>query len=211
MFLTKYGQGLFFFTRKLLVTLCFFCRRKLSGKDPKHVEYTDDNIALQAQYICDKYMEQKFSYKERYQEIFKTRLDSRICPIEVVKTMNKYGRILEKSYPTLYTDVVQQMNFRINYEIVICGLFTCVCDNILVEGTTWAKIVSMYAFSAALAKDCCQANDFKTAKSISKWMGQYTRKRLVRWIRRNGGWVRINNTEINMRFTVFHKLNYRQT
>ncbi|KAK3732831.1 hypothetical protein QZH41_002828, partial [Actinostola sp. cb2023] len=111
-----------------------------------------------------------------------------ICSEDVVKTMNKFGRILEKGYPNLYTDVVRQLNFRINFEIVICGLFTSVSDNILMGGITWAKIVSMHAFAGALAKDCCQAKDIKTARNISKWMGQYTRKRLSGWIRRHGGW-----------------------
>lgn len=188
MFLTEYGKSVAFFTQKLLINLYLFWQRKLYGKDFKYVENTDDEIALQAQYICEKYMEQKFSNTSE-EEVFKTRYDKNICSTEVIKTMTRYGRILEKSYPALYNDVVHQMNFRINYEIVICGLFTCVCDNILSEGITWAKIVSMYAFAAALAKDCCQANDFKTAKNLPKWMGQYTRKRLVDWIRRHGGWV----------------------
>jgi len=190
MFLAEYGKTIIFFTQKLLINFYFFWLHKLYGKDFKQIEYTDNDISIQAQYICKKYMEQKFSNSSpNYKELFKTRLDENICSTEVIKTMNKYGRILEKSYPALYTDVVQKMNFRINYEIVICGLFTCVCDNILAEGKTWAKIVSIYAFAAALAMDCCQANDFKTAKNISKWMGQYTHKRLVRWIRRHGGWV----------------------
>ncbi|EDO38185.1 predicted protein, partial [Nematostella vectensis] len=94
---------------------------------------------------------------------------------------------MENAYPALYQNISEQLNFRINLEIVVCGMFTCVCDNILASGITWARVVSLYAFAAALAVDCCQT-DVRIAKNISKWMGQYTKKRLSGWVRENGGW-----------------------
>ena len=192
MSLKKYAQFVYHFARSVFVNLCILCRGIIKV-NANRVEFTDDEIAIQARYICQKYIEQKFA-EDVYKSVFETPANDGICSEDVVKTMNKFGRILEKGYPNLYTDVVRQLNFRINFEIVICGLFTSVSDNILMGGITWAKIVSMHAFAGALAKDCCQAKDIKTARNISKWMGQYTRKRLSGWIRRHGGWVSLLTT-----------------
>jgi hypothetical protein len=180
------------FINSLFVNVNNFLRRK--SKDTYKV-VSNDEIALQAEYICEKYIECRFTRNGKNTKLqvnphFTTEaINKDICSEEVVKTMQKLGGILENNYPQLYTNVAKQLNFAVNFDLVVCGVFTCVCDNILASGITWAKIVSMYAFAAALADDCCQGKDVRTAKSISRWMGQYTHKRLCGWIREHGGWV----------------------
>lgn len=180
-----------------LITAIYNNMNFLLRKAKESQMISDDQIALQAEYICEKYIQYKLCKNGKNKRLLQgnPRLKSseEICLEDVVSTMKKYGGILEDGFPTLYSNVSQQLNFRINIDLVVCGVFTCVCDNILVSGITWAKIVSMYAFAAALANDCSENKDLRIAKSISRWMGQYTHKRLCTWIRQQGGWVCMNN------------------
>ncbi|XP_031552942.1 bcl-2-related ovarian killer protein-like [Actinia tenebrosa] len=176
-----------------LITALFVNINSLLRKTKETQFISDDKIALQAEYICEKYIQNKFSQKAKTTKVMlqgnpRLKASEEICSEDVVTTMQKYGGILENCFPTLYCNVTQQLNFGINIDLVVCGVFTCVCDNILASGITWSKIVSMYAFAAALATDCSQDNDLRIAKSISRWMGQYIHKRLCTWIRENGGW-----------------------
>lgn len=181
-----------------LITAVFVNINSLLRKTKESQCISDDKISLQAEYICEKYIQYKFSQDGKTTRLLllqgnpRLRAAEEICSEEVVTTMQKYGGILEDGYPALYSNVTQQLNFRINIDLVVCGVFTCVCDNILASGITWAKIVSMYAFAAALATDCSQNKDLRITRSISRWMGQYTHKRLCAWIREHGGWVSIN-------------------
>lgn len=132
MSLPNYSQSL---ADSVLKNYKFVKRHLLKDSDPE-LQVTDEEIAIQAQYICEKYMQKKFENKVFYRDIFRTPTNNDICSRATYRTMVKFGRLLENSYPHLYNDVVEKLHFHIKYEIVVCGLFTCVCDNIIAQSYT---------------------------------------------------------------------------
>ena len=170
--------------------LLFPKRRRLTALNQSAEEV---EISEQAAFLCQKYIEARFTRSElcfyNPKSRSKGRASSAICSEEVVQTLCEVGTLLESNYPKLYNNVLEQLNFRINLGILVCHMFNRVSEQIIASGINWARIVAVYAFAGALAYDFTQAGDTRFVRNVSSWMGQFSAKRLSPWIRQNGGWV----------------------
>lgn len=151
-------------------------------------------ISEQAAFLCQKYIEARFTRSELCFFNPKNRKNERLdspatCSEDVIKTLCEVGTLLENSYPKLYVNVLEQLNFRINLGILVCHMFNRVSENIIASGINWGRIVALYAFAGALAYDFTQAGDTRFIRNVSGWMGRFCARRLSPWIRQNGGWV----------------------
>lgn len=150
-------------------------------------------ISQQAAFLCQKYIEARFTrsqlciYNPKSRN--KNRSPSVVCSEDVVRTLCEIGTLLENNYPKLYNNVLDQLNFRITLGILVCHMFNRVCEQIVASGVSWSRIVAVYAFAGALAYDFTQAGDTRFVRSVADWMGHFSAKRLSPWIRQNGGWV----------------------
>ena len=153
----------------------------------------DVEISEQATFLCQKYIESRFTRSDLC--VYKPKKGTKddrpavTCSEDVVNTLCEIGALLEDTYPRLYNNVLQQLNFRINLGILVCHMFNRVSEQIIASGITWGRIVALYAFAGALAYDFTQAGDTRFIRNVSGWMGCFTAKRLSPWIRQNGGWV----------------------
>ena len=169
----------------------------LFPKSRRRVKYNqlaeETEISEQAAFLCQKYIEARFTRSDLCYYNPKSRNKgqtcSAVCSEDVVKTLCEMGSLLEDNYPRLYNNVLEQLNFRINLGILVCHMFNRVSEQIISSGVSWARIVALYAFAGALAYDFTQAGDTRFIRSVSGWMGQFSAKRLSPWIRQNGGWV----------------------
>lgn len=149
-------------------------------------------ISQQAAFLCQKYIEARFTrsqlciYNPKSRN--KNRSPSVVCSEDVVRTLCEIGTLLENNYPKLYNNVLDQLNFRITLGILVCHMFNRVCEQIVASGVSWSRIVAVYAFAGALAYDFTQAGDTRFVRSVADWMGHFSAKRLSPWIRQNGGW-----------------------
>lgn len=153
----------------------------------------DVEISKQAVFLCQKYIEARFTRSDlcllnQKKKRNKEESISSTCSEDVVRTLCEIGTLLESTYPRLYNDVLQQLNFRINLGILMCHMFNRVSEQIIASGISWGRIVAVYAFAGALAYDFTQAGDTRFVRNVSGWMGRFTAKRLSPWIRQNGGW-----------------------
>ena len=169
----------------------------LFSKTRKGITYNPSTeeveISQQAAFLCQKYIEARFTRSNlcyfNPKSRNRTGTPSVVCSEDVVQTLCEMGALLENSYPMLYDNVLEQLNFRINLGILVCHMFNRVSEQIIASGISWSRIVALYAFAGALAYDFIQAGDTRFIRCVSGWMGQFCAKRLSRWIRQNGGWV----------------------
>lgn len=184
------------FLVRVWTSLSGFLFRK-ARKGIKHVSTAlsaeEVHISEQAAFLCQKYIEARFTRSELCFFNPKSRKNERLdsfatCPEDVIKTLCEVGTLLENSYPKLYVNVLEQLNFRINLGILVCHMFNRVSENIIASGINWGRIVAVYAFAGALAYDFTQAGDTRFIRNVSGWMGRFCARRLSPWIRQNGGW-----------------------
>lgn len=149
-------------------------------------------ISEQAAFLCQKYIEARFTRSNLcYYNPKSRKRDGEptiACSEDVVNTLNEMGALLEKSYPKLYNNVLDQLNWRINLAILVCNMFNRVSEQIIASGVNWARIIAVYAFAGALAYDLTQTGDTRFIRCLSRWMGHFSARRLSPWIRQNGGW-----------------------
>lgn len=179
------------------ISYYLFPRRIKASKRNKSAEEIE--ISEQAAFLCQKYIEARFTRSNLCYYNPKSRNKDGVrelagCPEDVVLTLCEMGTLLERGYPKLYNNVLDQLNCRINLGILVCNMFNRVSEQIIVSGVSWARIVAVYAFAGALAYDFTQTGDTRFIRSLSSWMGHFSAKRLSPWIRQNGGWVSISLT-----------------
>lgn len=171
-------------------------RRLESAMNSYYMELSDREIGEQSRYLCYYYIEARFArsdlclYKGKNKMPEKWERFEARCSQDVLDTLCEMGELLEKTYPLVFNNVVEQLNFHLILELVVCDVFNRVCDQIIVSGINWAKIVALYAFAGSLALDCTKYGDARLVKLVSKWMARFTTTRLSPWIRQHGGWVR---------------------
>lgn len=183
-----------FLTRVWVTVMYYLFPKKI--KERKRTMSAEENIiSEQAAFLCQKYIEARFTRSNLcYYNPKRRRRDTEPtigCPEDVVQTLCEIGALLEKSYPKLYNNVLEQLNWRINLAFLVCNMFTRVSDQIIAAGVSWARIVAVYAFAGALAYDFTQTGDTRFIRSLSGWMGHFSARRLSPWIRQNGGWVSV--------------------
>ena len=165
--------------------------KKVKGRKPSSAEEVE--ISEQAAFLCQKYIEARFTRSNLcYFNPRSRKKDGQSlagCPEDVVQTLCEIGALLERSYPKLYNNVLDQLNYRVNLAILVCNMFNRVSEQIVVSGVSWARIVAVYAFAGALAYDFTQTGDTRFIRSMSIWMGHFSARRLSPWIKQNGGWV----------------------
>ena len=181
-----------FIVRALSTVSYYLFPKKISERKPsKSTEEIE--ISEQAAFLCQKYIEARFTRSNlcyfRPRSRNKDRESSAACPEDVVQTLCEMGALLERSYPKLYNNVLEQLNCRVNLAIIVCNMFNRVSEQIIDSGVSWARIVAVYAFAGALAYDFTQTGDTRFIRCMSSWMGHFSAKRLSPWIRQNGGWV----------------------
>lgn len=166
--------------------------KEIKGRKPSN-SAEEIEISEQATFLCQKYIEARFTRSNLCYFNPKSRQkegQSLVgCPEDVVQTLCEMGALLERSYPKLYNNVLDQLNWRVNLAILVCNMFNRVSEQIVVSGVSWARIVAVYAFAGALAYDFTQTGDTRFIRRLSSWMGHFSAKRLSPWIRQNGGWV----------------------
>lgn len=165
--------------------------KKIEGRKPS-CSAEEVEISEQAAFLCQKYIEARFTRSNLcYFNPRSRRKDGQSsagCPEDVVQTLCEIGALLERSYPKLYNNVLDQLNYRVNLAILVCNMFNRVSEQIVVSGVSWARIVAVYAFAGALAYDFTQTGDTRFIRSMSIWMGHFSARRLSPWIKQNGGW-----------------------
>lgn len=92
-------------------------------------------ISEQAAFLCQKYIEARFTRSNLcYYNPKSRKRDGEptiACSEDVVNTLNEMGALLEKSYPKLYNNVLDQLNWRINLAILVCNMFNRVSEQII--------------------------------------------------------------------------------
>lgn len=164
---------------------------KSNAADNNVQPVTDAELSEQAAYLCQQYIEHRLTrsnllQRGRGKQIFEPK-----CSAEVLQTLCHMCKLLEEGHPSLFVNVLDQLNFRINLCILVRDMFIRVCEQIISSGITWARIIALYSFAGGLACDFSQHGDVRFIHNMPLWMAHFTRKHLGSWIRAHGGWVSI--------------------
>lgn len=100
------------------------------------------------------------------------------------------GELLESSYPHLYNNVSKQLKVKLRSEAIVGDIFRNFGRELFRDGVTWGRIVSLFAFAAAISTDCITQGRPELVKSVLSCVRLYVLDHLAVWIRRQGGWVR---------------------
>lgn len=156
------------------------------------------DILEQAKQICNDYVEAKLErdgFKNRsWSFTFSNsaaRQGSRGDMVsQVSNRVQEVGKLLEQSYPRLYTDISGRISVPFNSENTVHEVFNNVSSEILSDGLNWARIVALYAFAGALVAECCKEGRNSFVLDIGNWMYEFAALYMVDWIKSKGGWVR---------------------
>ena len=99
------------------------------------------------------------------------------------------GELLETSYPHLYNNVSKQLKVKLRSEVIVGDIFRNFGRELFRDGVTWGRIVSLFAFSAALSVDCVKQGRPELVKTILSCVRLYVLDHLAVWIKSQGGWV----------------------
>lgn len=152
-------------------------------------------ILEQAKQICNDYVEAKIErdgMKNRSLSFAFSNPDSKPSEktSEVSHRVQEVGKLLELSYPRLYTDISSHVNVSFSSENAVHEVFNNVSSEILSDGLNWARIIALYAFAGALVSECCKEGRNSFVLDIGNWMYEFAALYLVEWIKNKGGWVR---------------------
>ncbi|XP_071949499.1 bcl-2-related ovarian killer protein homolog B-like [Antedon mediterranea] len=158
---------------------------KISHQFNDFPSVSEEQIVLQTKYICRDYIYSKLkSLKLVQKEIHK---DGKYSDIS--RELIKVGQEYETMYPNLFADVCGYLKMNFEHEEHVQGVFNAVASEIIGRGISWARIVSLFAFTATLAVDCVQQENTRFANLVVDSMQKFTRKRLATWILQRGGWL----------------------
>ena len=99
------------------------------------------------------------------------------------------GEILETRHAPVYNDVFSQLNLSVLTELTLKIAFNGVAKHIFADGISWAKIVSLFAFTGALAVECVANGANTYVGRLKSWTVQFTADNLSDWIILHDGWV----------------------
>eukprot|EP00111_Clytia_hemisphaerica_P024325 TCONS_00071749-protein len=109
---------------------------------------------------------------------------------DLSKVLMYVGEALEVKHPTVYTEILQQLNVRSSLaDVNLKRIFLNVAKELFAEGINWPKIVSFFAFAGGLAVDCVLNGSSIHVTRIKTWTVEFIEHDLVDWILHQGGWV----------------------
>lgn len=108
---------------------------------------------------------------------------------DLSKVLMYVGEALEVRHPTVYTEVLQQLNVRSLGEVNLRRIFMSVAKDLFAEEINWPKIVSFFAFGGSLAVDCVLNGSSVYVTRIKNWTVEFIETDLSEWIIAQGGWV----------------------
>ena len=108
---------------------------------------------------------------------------------DLSKILMYVGEALEVRHPTVYTEILQQLNVRTLADVNLRRIFMNVAKELFTEGINWPRIVSFFAFAGGLAVDCVLNGSSIHVTRVKTWTVEYIETELADWIIKEGGWV----------------------
>jgi len=109
-------------------------------------------------------------------------------PENVSRVLIAVGELLERRHSAVYNDVFTQLNISVLSEITLKKAHSGVAKQIFADGISWAKIVSLFAFTGALAVECVANGANTYVARLKTWTVQFTADYLSEWIILHDGW-----------------------
>lgn len=156
---------------------------KLGNKDDHAILSSRLNIVIKAEKVASNEAIQIMSEKRHSPQGCLLTID------DLSKVLMYVGEALETRHPTIYTDVLQQLNIRSLTEVNLHRIFMSVARELFSEDANWPKIVSFFAFAGGLAVDCVLNGSSVYVSCIKNWTVEFIDNDLVDWIIFRGGWV----------------------
>lgn len=186
-----------------------FKPRKISQQAPKKYHYVANGLG--GGRIKDEEAENSHNNNNNINRLNLTVRNEKAANIEAVKIMAEkrhspdgclltvddlskiliyVGEALEVKHPTVYTEILQQLNVRASLaDVNMKRLFMNVAKELFAEGINWPKIVSFFAFAGGLAVDCVLNGSSIHVTRVKNWTVEYIENDLVDWLISQGGWV----------------------
>ena len=103
------------------------------------------------------------------------------------KTMRRIGCEAEATHGDLFTNMMRTISCDSDdiSEAYVKIVETMFADNII----NWGRIAILFTFSGHLALYCERHGSGEEANSVVPMLTDFVRRRLLKWIQNNGGWV----------------------
>ncbi|KAJ8050166.1 Induced myeloid leukemia cell differentiation protein Mcl-1-like [Holothuria leucospilota] len=121
---------------------------------------------------------------------YKVNFESRSPCTKYGETFRRVGDEIDQRYDEIFIWMVNQLKFdpaSLNAKEAIYSIFDAMCK----DGVcSWGRIVTMYVFTARLAKYCKNEKNSNTSvEDFSTYVSDYIVRHLARWIEDQGGWA----------------------
>ena len=131
------------------------------------------------------------SYQDHYSITSRRLLSGRDkrSPERISQVLIAVGELLERRHSSVYNDVFSQLNISVLSELTLKKAFNGVAKQIFADGISWAKIVSLFAFTGALAVECVANGANTYVLRLKTWTVQFIADNISEWIILHEGWV----------------------
>ncbi|KAF2361567.1 Blc2 family [Trinorchestia longiramus] len=155
-----------------------------------------EEVVPQAKYLCSQYIRCRLRRAgllhkkiglQRIRSVINLQWGVEAC--EVFPRLLCLGQELERSHPQLYSSVVRQLSISLKSDKVVRHVILAISSHLLTADITWAKIISLYAMSAALAADCVKQGHPEFVSSVVEGVGLAIEQHSGHWIVSQGGWT----------------------
>ena len=96
-----------------------------------------------------------------------------------------YAHEVERRYDSADRDMFRRTPIR-NRNVV--HVFDRVVKQLFETGINWGRIVALYAFGGALARQCVALHLYDFVPLIKRWIVRYVERNLAEWIVSKSGW-----------------------
>ena len=158
---------------------------KISCKENPPEKNSLEDIALTSQKLCEDYIHARL----RRSGISDFDMASTMSHADYSLTLLAMGQILELRYPKLFSKVSVHLRITYGNEAVVWGAFNKFAKHLFMNGTTWSRIIALFAFAGGLAVDCVAHGRAIFLGRIGHWLAGFVGKNLAVWIKARGGWV----------------------
>ncbi|XP_013401246.1 bcl-2-related ovarian killer protein homolog B-like [Lingula anatina] len=103
--------------------------------------------------------------------------------------IQRIGQELEKMYPNLYSEISRQLNTTFSNEATVKSLYTDVAEQLIKNGLTWGKVVSLFALAGVFAEDCVKQGHAEFVAPLIENFVFFIERNVVYWLVEKGGWT----------------------
>lgn len=152
----------------------------------------DLSLSEESLYYCMKCVEQSTDNVLGYRVDFDFKTSHILANTYVDRAMkvSKVCETFQIMNPGLFDHLQDKLHDGLRTKTSVCNALSRLQTLMFADNITWAKIISLFAFTGALVVECILQGNCEYVVNIMYSVKQFMENELMAWIEENNGWVR---------------------